>query len=384
VIVDDVHDSNLILALFEGLALSNYQFIKYYKDAAEKRTSLSEISLVSEHVSGTEIQNMASIIEAVYFARDLINEPPSVLTSVKLSQEITEMSKKAGFKAEVFDKQKIKDLKMGGILAVNQGSTLPPTFTLLEWKPQNAVNVRPVVLIGKGVVYDTGGHSLKPTHDSMDYMKCDMAGAAAVASVFISLAKTHLPVYVVGLIPSTDNRLGPDAYSPGDVITISDGTTVEVLNTDAEGRLILADAISYANRYDPELIIDIATLTGAAHRAIGTQGMVGMGNASQKTIDLLVESGYQVHERIALFPFWEEYKELLKSDVADLQNIGGELAGAITAGKFLEHFTNHPYVHLDIAGVAFLKKHDSYRGLGATGVGVRLLYQFLANYVTNY
>jgi leucyl aminopeptidase len=376
-IIDAVKDGRLTLSLFEGLALGNYQFIKYFKNAAEKKTSLTEISLFSDDITGADIQILSALIEGVYFARDLVNEPASLLNSVKFSQEIAEMGKKSGFKTEIFDKQKIKDLKMGGLLAVNKGSADPPTFTVLEWKPQNAVNKKPYILVGKGIVYDTGGLSLKPTHDSMDYMKCDMAGGATVAAVFMALARTKVPVYAIGLIPSTDNRLGPDAYSPGDVITISDGTTVEVLNTDAEGRLILADAICYANRFEPELIIDIATLTGAAHRAIGTQGMVGMGNASKNVVDLLVETGLNEHERIAVFPFWEEYGESIKSEIADIQNVGGDNAGAITAGKFLEYFTKYPYFHLDIAGTAFLKKGESYRGTGATGSGVRLLYRFL-------
>jgi leucyl aminopeptidase len=236
------------------------------------------------------------------------------------------------------------------------------------------------VLVGKGIVYDTGGHSLKPTHDSMDYMKCDMAGAAAVAGVLYTIAKTKLPVHVIGLIPSTDNRLSADAYSPGDIITMSDGTTVEVLNTDAEGRLILADALVYAKHLSPELLIDMATLTGAAHKAIGEVGVVGMGNASDEIIANIVEAGNNVYERVAVFPFWEEYGEMVKSDIADLKNVGGGLAGAITAGKFLEYFTNYPYFHLDIAGMAFMKKPDNYRGTGATGMGVRLLYNFLNNY----
>lgn len=345
----------------------------------QKKSSLNEISIVSENITEKEIQDQSSIVDAVCFARDLVNEPASVLSSVKLSQNIKEMALKTGCDVEVFDKQKIKDLKMGGLLAVNQGSTQPPTFTILEWKPKDAVNSRPLVIIGKGVVYDTGGHSLKPT-DGMDTMKCDMSGAAAVASVLIALSRNKVPVYAIALIPSTDNRLSPDAYSPGDIITISDGTTVEVLNTDAEGRLILADAICYANRYEPELIIDIATLTGAAHKAIGTQGLVGMGNAPDQIVKRLVDAGMNEYERIAVFPFWDEYRESLKSEIADIQNIGGDLAGAITAGKFLEHFAKYPYFHLDIAGIAFLKKGDSYRGTGATGAGVRLLYRFLANY----
>ena len=381
-IADKIGDAALVLALAEGLILSDYQFLKYFKDATDKKSSLIALSIESAAVTPEAILEITAISEAVYTARDLVNEPASTLTAVKFGETIKKLADKAGFSAEVFDTAKIKSLKMGGLLGVNQGSTQPPTFSVLEWKPNNAVNSKPVVLVGKGIVYDTGGYSLKPTPDSMDYMKCDMAGAAAVVSLFTSLAKTNLPLHVIGLIPSTDNRIGPDAYSPGDIITFANGTTVEVLNTDAEGRLVLADAICFANKYEPELIIDIATLTGAAHRAIGTAGMVGMGNASAEVVTLLVEAGYSEHERIAVFPFWDEYFDQLKSDIADLKNIGGELAGAITAGKFLEYFTKFPYFHLDIAGVAFLKKTDSYRGTGGTGAGVRLLYRFLSNYAS--
>lgn len=379
-IVDGVSNPAYALALMEGIALSNYQFIKYLKSVNEKTSTLTQLLVASDGLAEGDLQKQSSVVEAVYAARDLVNEPASVMTSVKLSEEFVKLGKEAGFKVEVFDKKKIESLKMGGLLSVNQGSTQPPTFSVMEWKPANAVNSKPIVLVGKGVVYDTGGHSLKPTHDSMDYMKCDMAGAAAVSGVLYAVAKSKLPVHVIGLAPSTDNRISADAYSPGDIITISDGTTVEVLNTDAEGRLILADALVYAKQYNPELVIDIATLTGAAMRAIGSVGVVGMGNASEALTAQIVSAGDEVYERIAVFPFWEEYGEMIKSDVADLKNIGGELAGAITAGKFLEYFTNYPYFHLDIAGMAFSKKPDNYRGTGATGMGVRLLYTFLNSY----
>ena len=378
--VDCISNPGFTLALAEGIALSNYQFIKYFKNVEEKTSSIKEIAVVSNDLNEEEVRKLASLVEAVYIVRDLVNEPASVMTSVKLSEEFQKLGKEAGFKVTIFDKEKIKSLKMGGILAVNQGSSHPPTFSILEWKPFEAVNIKPIILVGKGVVYDTGGYSLKPTHDSMDYMKCDMAGAAAVAGVLYTAAKTKLPLHVIALIPSTDNMVSSEAYAPGDVITIMDGTTVEVLNTDAEGRLILADALCYAKKHDPELVIDIATLTGAAQRAIGSIGVVGMGNTSDEITAKIVTAGYEVYERVAVFPFWEEYNEMIKSDIADLKNIGGDSAGAITAGKFLEYFTNYPYFHLDIAGMAFLKKPDSYRGSGATGMGVRLLYNFLTNY----
>jgi leucyl aminopeptidase len=285
------------------------------------------------------------------------------------------MGKHAGFKAEVFNQVKIESLKMGGLIAVNLGSEDPPTFTVMEYKPRTAVNKKPYVLVGKGIVYDTGGISLKPSN-AMSDMKCDMSGAAAAGAVIYAVAKSKLPLWLIGLVPATDNRPSGNAQVPGDVITMFDGTTVEVLNTDAEGRLILADALAYAKKYKPELVIDMATLTGAAQAAIGKYGMVAMKAKCDEEFASLQRSGNAVWERIVEFPLWDEYKDLLKSDIADLKNIGGAYAGAITAGKFLEHFTDYPYIHLDIAGPAFMDKRDSYRGVGGTGYAVRLLFNF--------
>ena len=265
---------------------------------------------------------------------------------------------------------------MGGLLAVNKGSIDDPTFTIMEWKPKKFTNQNPIVLVGKGIVYDTGGLSLKPTANSMDLMKIDMGGAGTIIGAMQAIASNKLPVHVIALLPATDNRPSGNAYAPGDVITMHEGTSVEVLNTDAEGRLILADALSYAKKYNPELVIDLATLTGAAARAIGKQGIVAMGN-DENTMTALKASGAEVQERLAEFPFWDEYAEDLKSNIADLKNLGGPEAGAITAGKFLEHFTDYPYTHLDIAGPAFMLAPFNYRGKGGTGVGVRLLFNFL-------
>jgi leucyl aminopeptidase len=239
------------------------------------------------------------------------------------------------------------------------------------------VNKKPVVLVGKGVVYDTGGLSLKPTPGSMDSMKCDMAGAACVAGAVYLAALQKLNVHVIALVPATDNRPGMNAYTPGDIVTMFDGTTVEVRNTDAEGRMILADALAYSSKYKPELVISVATLTGAAVRAIGTKATVAMGNASDKVFQQLEKAGNQTHERIVRFPFWDEYVEEMKSPIADLNNLGGGNAGMITAGKFLEHFVKNPYIHLDIAGPAWLDSKEDYKGQGGTGTGVRLLYTFL-------
>ena len=270
---------------------------------------------------------------------------------------------------------------MGGLLGVNRGSVDEPRFVVLEYKPEKAVNSRPVALVGKGVMYDTGGLNIKPD-DYMRDMKSDMAGAATMASVLFAAADNHLPVHLVACLPMTDNRPGFNAYAADDVLTMYDGTTVEVVNTDAEGRLILADAIAYAvASYKPELLIDIATLTGAAMRAVGPYALVAMQQNAENPLNLLRIMGNQVYERVAELPFFEEYDDMIKSEVADIKNCGEAQAGAITAGRFLAHFAaNTPYIHLDIAGVAFFSKREGYYAAGATGYGMRLLYAFFQTY----
>jgi leucyl aminopeptidase len=362
--------------LSEGLSLSSYQFLPYFSDADKRKSKLEEIYLHDE-VSDKKINELESIQKAVFWARDRVNEPVSTLNALQLARHIELLGKEAGFQVQVLEKTQIESLKMGGLLAVNKGSIDPPTFTIAEYKPTKAINKKPIVLVGKGIVYDTGGLSLKPTPGSMDVMKSDMAGAAAVVGAIYLAALQKLKVHLIALIPSTDNRPGGNAYAPGDVITMFNGKTVEVLNTDAEGRMILADALAYAEKFKPQLIIDAATLTGAAVRAIGTKASIIMGNADDKYFNQLEKSGEEVYERVVRFPFWEEYGEEMKSEIADLKNLGGSNAGMITAGKFLEHFVQSPYIHMDIAGPAWLDAKQDYRGQGGTGTGVRLLYTFL-------
>jgi leucyl aminopeptidase len=361
-------------AFLEGLLLASYTFDKYKKEKEEY--ILNEVAVFDKNISTEQIKEILSTSQAVFYSRDLVNEPLSFLTATQFSEEIKRMGKESGFSLEVFNKQKIEALKMGGLLAVNRGSIDPPTFNILEWKPANAKNSKPVVLVGKGVVFDTGGLSLKPTPKSMDFMKSDMAGAAVVAATLYAVAKNKLPVHVVGLIPATDNRPDGNAYAPGDVITMFDGTTVEVMNTDAEGRLILADALSYAKKYSPELVIDIATLTGSAVSIASSYAIVGMGN-TEKYIAKIKETGNETFERIIEVPLWEEFAKPLKSTIADLNNLGSREGQTTTAGKFLEHFTDYNWIHLDAAGVSFLFEKDNYRPVGGTGFGTRLLYNFL-------
>jgi leucyl aminopeptidase len=366
------------LAFVEGTALGSYRFNKYFSRKNGKDHSLKQLLLADREISDDSVAELNILIDAIFKARDLVNEPANKLSATQLSFYMQQMGKDSGLKVEVFNKKKIESLKMGGLLSVNLGSSEPPTFTILEYKPENPVNEKPVVLVGKGVVFDTGGYNLKPGN-SMENMKCDMGGAAMMAASVYAVALAKLPVHVVALIPATDNRVNSKAYVTGDIITMSNGLTVEIINTDAEGRLILADALSYARKFDPLLVINAATLTGSAMRAIGKYGIVAMQADAGNDMELLKQTGDNVYERIAEFPFWDEYGEIMKSDIADLKNAGGAEAGMITAGKFLEKFTSYPFIHLDIAGVAFAEKRDAYRGSGGTGYGVRLIYNFFKN-----
>ncbi|MGE5425035.1 MAG: leucyl aminopeptidase family protein [Syntrophothermus sp.] len=371
---DDVYREE-ILAFAEGVLLGSYRFSKY-KTSEERLFYINEVSVHCDAVSKSDLEELRVLSASVFRCRDLINEPNSYLTASVFAGEVEKMAREAGVKVESLNKQKIESLKMGGLLGTNKGSFEPPVFMILEWKPENAVNQRPYVLVGKGVMYDTGGMNLKPG-DSMVNMKDDMSGAAAVAMALIAVARAKLPVHVISLIPATDNRPGPEAIVSGDILMMHNRMTVEVVNTDAEGRLILADALSYAKKFDPMLVIDLATLTGSAFRAVGKYGIVSVQQDADEELRDLQVSGWRTYERIVDFPNWEEYGELIKSDVADLKNIGPAEGGAITAGKFLQNFISFPHIHLDIAGPAFLTKKDSYRGNGGTGVGVRLLFDFL-------
>lgn len=371
----------ILLSFLEGIIFSAYEFDKYLT----KKTEFKKLKIyLKSGINKKEIDEIVAIAEGVEITKDLINEPLSAVNSITLAEAAKNINKNSALKVKVLNKEEIVKLKMGGLLAVNMGSIDPPTFTILEWKPKSCINKKPIIFVGKGIVFDTGGLSLKPTTDSMDYMKTDMSGAAAVIGLFHIISKLQLGIHCIGLIPATDNRPDGNAITPGEVITMYDKTTVEVMNTDAEGRLILADALSFAKQYNPELVFDIATLTGAAAMAIGQFGVLAMGKTKESYFKMLKESGNNTYNRIVELPLWDEYKKLLESDIADMKNVGGKYAGSITAGKFLEHFVDYNWIHLDIAGSAFIKKKDSYRGKGPTAVGVRLFYDFLKNYNEKY
>ncbi len=369
-------NKEFLLSFTEGLLLSIYSFEKY-KESGKKKNKLSKVNILSDVIEAKELKELTNIVTSVHLCRDLVNEPASGLNALEFAKIINEESIKAKIKVEVFKKARISSLKMNALLAVNQGSKIEPTFTVLEWKPSGAKNKKPYILVGKGVMYDTGGLSLKPS-DAMEAMKSDMAGAAAVFACIRAIALNKLNIHVIGLLPATDNRLAKEAIAPGDIITMMNNKTVEVINTDAEGRLILADALCYASKFKPELVIDIATLTGSASRAIGKYGIIGMHEKCHKQMELLKNSGNNVYERIVELPMWDEYDEEIKSDIADIRNVGiSPNAGAITAGVFLKQFTSYPWIHLDIASMGFMESKENYIGKGGSGVGVRLFYDFL-------
>lgn len=372
-------DKEMILGFLEGMLLASYVFDRYKTDPKRLIHPFDNLHICDKDISMQDIESLRIICEATEKCRDMVNEPVTVINATTLAETIKNMGQETGMQVEIWDKAKIEKEKMGGILAVNKGSVEPPTFTIMEYKPQNHKNSHPIVLVGKGIVYDTGGLNIK-TGNFMNDMKSDMAGAAVMTSVMYACARLNLPIHIIGLFPATDNRPGLNAYASGDIVNMYDGTNVEVVNTDAEGRMILADALAFAKQYNPSLVIDVATLTGAASRAIGPFGIAAIEEKAESFMEVLKTCGKRVYERIAEFPFWEEYDNCIKSEIADIKNSGESYAGMITAGKFLAYFTNYPYIHLDIAGVAFTNKRDAYNRLFATGYGVRLLVEFIKTY----
>ena len=382
-----------VAAFAEGFVLGGYRFDEHRtpkKDAPQDGApaTLTLHADGDEKALGSAATRAAEIADAACLARDLVNLSPDQKSPRLLAERIQKRAKQHGFSCEVWDKKRIQKEKMGGLLAVNRGSVEEPRVVILEHKPRKAVNKQPVVLVGKGVTFDTGGLSLKTTKGGMDKMKADMGGAAAVAGAMEAAARIGLPVHLVAILPMTDNRPGGDAYVPGDVVQMRAPVTVEVLNTDAEGRMLLADGLDLAKGYDPLFVLDVATLTGAQRVALGDRIAAVMAPEpdAMKLTDKLVEAGRATGEYAAALPMLDDYADLLKSSVADLQNVGGREAGAITAGWFLQRFTQdeagepaYPWAHLDIAGPSFTTSPMPYRPVGGTGFGVRLLVEMLSN-----
>lgn len=368
-----------IAASLEGYLLGNYRF-DVYKTQNKNEPLIEEMVMLARDESERGVMEKAvsdcmTVCNAVHFARDLVSQPGNVATPAYLANRAIDMAGRCGITCRVLEREEMESLSMEGILSVAKGSHNSPRFIILEYMA-DVPKKRPVVLVGKGVTFDSGGISLKP-REGMERMKDDMAGAAAVMGAMAAAAGLRLPLNLVGLIPVVENMPGGGAYKPGDVVRTMSGQTVEIVNTDAEGRMILSDALYYAQRYRPATLIDLSTLTGACLVALGTIATGVMGN-DPALIRALTAAGEATGERLWELPLWDEYGELMKSDIADMKNSGGPHAGTISAAWFLQRFVGKTkWAHLDIAGTAWEDKGRPYLPKGATGVGVRLLVEYL-------
>jgi len=369
-----------LLALAEGAYLSLYRFDKYFSKKKDEPVVDELILCATDNAVASlapKVLAKAQILcEATFLARDLENAPANEIYPETLAKAAKDSAEKNGYTATILDDFEIKDLGMGGIIGVSQGSARPPRFIILEYGDRAK---KPVVLVGKGVTFDTGGISIKPAA-SMSEMKMDMSGAAAVIGTFEAVSRLTMPIHLVGLIPTVENMPSGTSVRPGDILRHFNGKTSEVDNTDAEGRLILADALGYAEKYKPSAVIDLATLTGACVVALGhyATGMMGNDDKLMKTLKI---AGEKTYERVWRLPMFDEYEKLIKSDVADVKNTGGRWGGAITAAWFLKSFIgDYKWCHLDIAGTAILEENLEYTPKGGSGIGVRLLTEFLRNW----
>jgi leucyl aminopeptidase len=373
----------VIQAVAEGSLLGLYQYTPFKTVGREDLKEMDQLNIIANEkdfsVIESAIKKARIITQAVYFARDLVSAPSNEMTPSIMAQKAREIARRKNVSCQVLDKDKMKEMGMNALLAVASGSNEEPKFIILEYAGGKKSEA-PVVLVGKGLTFDSGGISIKPA-DKMDEMKTDMSGGAAVMGVIMAAADLQLPLNITVLIPATENMPSGTAYKPGDIIKSYSGKTIEVLNTDAEGRLILADALAYASEFKPAAVIDVATLTGACIVALGDDviGMLGTDDKLKKEIDKAAQT---TGELVWELPLWESYHELIKSDIADYKNSGSRVAGTITAAAFLSKFVgDSPWVHLDIAGPSWTNKDKTYIPKGASGVAVRLLVEFLRNRV---
>lgn len=366
-------------ALVEGFALASY---RYTALKTQNNHSVPALTIVTtaERARGTNtgIERGQVTATAATLARELANTPPAHLTARLLADKAVEVAQASGLKVEVFDRDKLEAMGCGGLLGVNRGSTEPPRMVKLTYKPRDARNH--LVMVGKGVTYDSGGISLKPSDAMHANMKMDMTGAASVLSAMSALRDLNCRTAVTGFLMCTDNRPSGSALAMGDVLTFRNGKTAEIHNTDAEGRLILADGLSLATELKPDAIVDIATLTGACLVALGPK-IAGVLGTNQSFVDQVLAAGAKSDEPVWQLPLEREYRKLLDSNVADMKNIGGPYGGAITAALFLSEFTGEvPWAHLDIAGPMNVDADDAWLSRGATGFGTRLLIELALNF----
>ncbi|MDH4185400.1 MAG: leucyl aminopeptidase, partial [Nitrospira sp.] len=367
-------------AIVEGAILGSYQFTVYRSDTsanhavAEMKILVAQKNQVPQVAEG--VRRGLATAEATVFVRDLCNHPANVLTPNMVANEAKTIAKAEKIAIRILERKDMERLGMGALLGVAQGSQEPPKFIILEYNGTKNKHERPVVLVGKTITFDTGGIALKPA-ENMEHMKADMTGGAEVLASIRAAARLKLPLRLISILPVAENMPGGRAMRPGDIVTTLSGQTVEVQNTDAEGRLILADGLAYAMRYKPAALIDIATLTGACIVALG-QFAIGMFGNDAALKDQVRKSGQKTGERVWEMPLWDEYFEQLKSDVADMRNIGGRGGGMITAALFLSKFVGDcPWVHIDIASTDWSERERAYIPKGPTAIGTRLLLQYL-------
>ena len=379
---DGHSEEGLAESFVTGFLLGVYQFNEFKTLEREKIKEIGEVILLGE--KGEEIKWIGDglrtgeiISEAVYMARDLVNGPSNQVTPTVLAEKAQQIAKDYGMEIQVFEVSQAEAMGMGAFVAVAKGSQEPGKFIVLEYNKGKGLDT--IALVGKGITFDSGGISIKPS-ENMDRMKDDMSGAATVLATMQVASKLQLPFHLVGIMPATENLPSGKAYKPGDILKTLSGQTVEVISTDAEGRLILSDALTYSLRYQPKAIIDLATLTGACVIALG-DFVIGLFGNDESLLKRIEEASSKTGEKVWRLPLWDEYFEYLKSDAADFRNVGTRAAGAIIGAIFLSKFVEKvPWVHLDIAGPASIEKERPYIPRGGTGAGVRLLIQLLRDW----
>ncbi|MDI7260298.1 MAG: leucyl aminopeptidase [Thermodesulfobacteriota bacterium] len=379
---NSLSEDKLTESFITGFLLGTYQFNEFKTLEREKIKRIEEAVLLGETDEemssiGAGLKAGKIISEAVCMARDLVNGPGNQVTPAVLAEKARQIAKDCSMEVQVFEVSEAETMGMGAFAAVAKGSQEPGKFIILEYNKGKGFDI--IALVGKGITFDSGGISIKPS-ENMERMKDDMSGAAAVLAAMKAVSELQIPFHLVGIIPATENLPSGKAYKPGDILKTLSGQTVEVISTDAEGRLILSDALTFSLRYQPKAIIDLATLTGACVIALGDYVMGLFGN-NESLLKRIEEAAGKTGEKVWRLPIWDEYSEYLKSDVADFRNVGTRAAGAIIGGIFLSKFVEKtPWVHLDIAGPAHITKDQPYIPKGGTGVGVRLLIQLLRDW----
>ncbi|MGE0539939.1 MAG: leucyl aminopeptidase [Dehalococcoidia bacterium] len=371
-------------AFAEGIELGTYRFWRYRTGLTEEQKfEVERVTVFAasdrEAAFRTGFANGVTIARGVMLVRDLVNSPPFTMNPARLADEASAVGDRLGLKMTVLNETQLVEQGFGGIMAVGKGSDNEPRFVVMEYGTAGA-DTPTICIVGKGITFDSGGLSIKPA-DAMETMKNDMSGAAAVIGTMQVTAELKLPLHVVGIFSAAENMPSGEAYRPGDIVTTLSGKTIEILNTDAEGRVVLSDALFYAQRYKPAAIVELSTLTGAMIIALG-EHVTGLMATNQELADKISRAGDATAERVWQLPLWDEYHQMVKSEVADLKNMAGRAAGSLTAGAFLAAFAgDYPFAHLDIAGTAWAEKETKpYEPQGGTGVGVRLVTEFLREY----